>query len=94
MAHEGDATERIESHDGVHRAGDQVLEIFLRALRLVEKPGVLQGNGCVVRKGAQADDILFREWADLLVTDEEDSDHAAAALERHAREVAYAERAR
>src|SRR6267378_3440343 len=45
-------------------------------------------------KGAKANDILLRERADFLVTDEEDSYHAAAVLERHAGQVVHAERAR
>src|SRR6267378_4419130 len=82
LAHEGDATEWIQGHDGVHRTGDQVLEVFLGVLRLAEKTRVLQGDGGMVSKGAQANDILLRERAGLLVTDEEDPDHAAAVLER------------
>ena len=42
-------------------------------------------------KGAQANDVLFGERADLLVADEQDPDHAAAVLERHARQVAHTE---
>ena len=48
----------------------------------------------MVGKGAQANDVLLRERADFLVADEEDSDHAAAVLQRHAGQVAHAERAR
>src|SRR6266853_1272554 len=48
----------------------------------------------MVSKGAQPNDVLLRERSDFLVTDEEDSYHAAAMLERYARQVAHAERAR
>src|SRR5712691_7157914 len=94
LAHEGDATEGVQGHDGVYRTGDQVLEVFLRVFRLAEKARVLQGDGGMVSKGAQANDILLRERAVLLVADEEDPDHAAAVLERHACQVAHTERAR
>src|SRR5882762_10066691 len=90
LAHESDATERIQGHDCVHRAGDQVLEVFLRVLRLAEKARILQSDGGMVGKGAQANDVLLCEWADFLVTYEEDSDYAAAVLERYARQVAHA----
>src|SRR5204862_108069 len=94
LAHEGDAAELIHRHDCVHRARDQVLEVFLRVPRLAEKARILQSDSGMVCKRAQANDILFREWADLLVTRAEDPDHAAAVLQRHARPVAHAERAR
>src|SRR5882672_2818778 len=85
LAHKGDATERIQGDDSVHRTGDQVLKVFFCVLRLAEKARILQSDSGMVSKGAQANDILFGEWADLLVTDEQDPDHATAVLERHAR---------
>src|SRR5260221_8232031 len=42
LAHEGDAAELIHRHDCVHRARDQVLEVFLRVPRLAEKARILR----------------------------------------------------
>src|SRR5258708_3560049 len=67
LAHEGDATERIQGHDGVYRTGDQVLEVFLRVLRLAQKTRILQSNGAMLSNDAQPNATPLRDPPRLLL---------------------------
>jgi len=73
---EGDATERIQGHDRVHRTGDQVFEyslVFFVSRRSARSPERRRRVG----KGAQATTSCSENGPAFLVTDEEDSYRAA-----------------